>query len=156
MCFLATAGRAERAWCWSKAQVIPCMATLCEGPAQCWTGVFTCMFPPSISALWPVEEEAGQYLLLFCLPCNWRMSFCRKVSLCQAAFSSSKFTYGINFKCISPFRISTLCQWDGTGLLLSLKCGNLSSHLLDELHVGWSKCNLISPDCLLSVVYLIL
>lgn len=60
------------------------------------------------------------------------------------------------FKCISPFRISALCQWDVAGLLLSLKCGNLSSHLLDELHVRCSKCSLISPsDCLLSVVYLI-
>ncbi|KAM6085581.1 uncharacterized protein LJ206_007162 isoform 1-T1 [Theristicus caerulescens] len=26
-------------------------------------------------------------------------------------------------------KVSALCQWDGTSLLLSLKCGNLSAHL---------------------------
>ena len=61
----------------------------------------------------------------------------------------------IYFKCFSPFRVSALCQGDGTSLLLSLKCGNLSAHLQDGLYVGCSKCSLISPaDCLLSVVYL--
>lgn len=40
----------------------------------------------------------------------------------------------ICFKCFPPFRVSALCQRDGTGLFLSLKCGNLSAHLPDKFY----------------------
>lgn len=78
----------------------------------------------------------------------------RVKQLSAALNSLMALTY---FKWSSLFRISALCQWDEAGLLLSLKCGNLSSHWPDELYVRCSKCSLISPaDCLLSVVYLTL
>lgn len=105
--------------------------------------------------------------------CRWKLCHASSSSVCSAtggcwspempahvkqlSATLNSLMALICFKCFSPFRVSALCQWDGTGPLLSLKCGNLSARLLDKLYLGCSKCSLISPaDCLLPVVYLTL
>lgn len=125
-----------------------------EAPLGAGQDFGTCMFPPSTSALGAVEQEASCFL-------------CPSTGGCQSPETSAhvkQLSAALNllmaliyFKCFSPFRVSALCQWDGTGLLMSVKCGNLSARLPDKLHVGCSKCSLISPaDCLLSAAYLML
>lgn len=147
-----------RGWCGARQE--RCDAWLLNTKALLSAGqdFGTCMFPPSASALGPVEGEVGDATSCFVCPANGGCQspeMSARVKLLSTALNS--LVALIYFKCFSPFRVSALCQWDGTGLLLSLKCGNFSAYLPDKLYVGCSKCSLISPaDCLLSVVYLTL
>lgn len=87
----------------------------------------TCTFPPSTSALGPASGEGRWCLFLFCLPCNRRMSDSRYVSPCQKLSAALNLLMVlIYFKCFSLSRVSALHQWNGTGLLLTLNCGNFS------------------------------